>query len=293
MDPFIGGALISGATSLLGGLFGRKQAKDDLAMQRQLINEQNEYNNPTNIRKRAEDAGFNPLSFIGPGVGLQTQTAQVNSGNYMGAAIADAGMAMADAMSKKAELGRLDKLSQANAKLQAKVQSLTLRPKVGGVYAQRQETPSLRAALGGGNATTVGSGSVVVASDDAGGNRASGGDQLTPPPMRQENLYVEVFDPDTGRKIRVPNPDLLEAGVIDTATGMALMGYYDVKQNVAPTVHSGVTLGFSEAARKFNAGRGSWGSGYQKAPSPSKPKSPAYINPRWNSSQRPMFGGGF
>jgi hypothetical protein len=149
MDPFIGGALISSATSLVGGLFGRSSAKKDLAMQRQLINEQNEYNNPTNIRRRAEEAGFNPLSFIGPGVGLQTGVAQANSANYMGAAIADAGMAIADGMARKAELGKLDKLQQANAKLAAKVQSLTLRPKVAGVYAQRETTPTIAAAVGG------------------------------------------------------------------------------------------------------------------------------------------------
>lgn len=139
MDPLIGSALISGATSLLGGLFGRKSEKKAIAAQ-------NEYNNPTNIRKRAEEAGFNPLSFIGPGVGLQTTT---GGSNYMGSAIADAGMAFADSMAKKAELGKLDELQQANAKLAAKVQALTLRPKVAGIYAQRQSTPTIPAAVGG------------------------------------------------------------------------------------------------------------------------------------------------
>lgn len=156
MDPFIGGALIKGATSLLGGLFGQSSARKDLRMQRQLINEQNEYNNPTNIRKRAEEGGFNPLSFIGPGVGLQTQTAQVNSGNYMGAAIADAGMAFADGMANKAKFEQakqLNDLEMANAKLQNKILQLTLRPKVEGIYAQRQSTPTIAAAVGGKHAS--------------------------------------------------------------------------------------------------------------------------------------------
>jgi|GEM_PF-3081440 len=241
MDPFIGGALISGATSLLGGLFGRSQAKSDLAMQRQLINEQNEYNNPTNIRKRAEEAGFNPLSFIGPGVGLQTQTAQVNSGNYMGAAIADAGMAFAGAMADKAkfaETKKLNDLEMANAKLQNQILQLTLRPKVGGVYAGRQSTPTIQAALGGGNAVSSDSTVVVGVGHNRRVSSRGVGDSVTPPPMDRYNLYVEVYDPLTGRTSRIPNPDLMDAGPVEMATGMATIGAADAVQNGVPKAKS-------------------------------------------------------
>lgn len=134
MDPFIGSALISGASSLLGGLFGRSKQKWVTP-------------NYADIRAKAEAAGFNPLTALSmaPGQAMQSQS-------FMGSAIADAGMALADGMSKKAEYARLEKLSAENKKLAEKVQTLTIRPKVGGVYAQRAATPSLAASLGGQNA---------------------------------------------------------------------------------------------------------------------------------------------
>lgn len=132
--PFLGPlgpALIGAGSSLLGGALSNKAERKGIAAQ-------NAYNDPAQIRARAESAGFNPLLFVGPGVGNQTTAA---SGGYMGAAIADAGMQIADQMSKNRELARLEKLSAENKKLAEKVQALTIRPKVGGVYAQREETP--------------------------------------------------------------------------------------------------------------------------------------------------------
>lgn len=157
MDPITIAGLLGAGSSLLGGLFGASQASKDRAFNAQQIKEQNEYNKPINIRARAEEGGFNPLSFIGPGVGLQTGVATANSGNYMGAAIADAGMAFANSMVDKAkfdETKKLNALEMDNAKLQNKLLQLTLRPKVGGVYADRQSTPTIQAAVGGGNAKT-------------------------------------------------------------------------------------------------------------------------------------------
>ncbi len=46
----VAAALISAGASLLGGILGRNSEKKAIAAQ-------NEYNNPTNIRKRAEEAG--------------------------------------------------------------------------------------------------------------------------------------------------------------------------------------------------------------------------------------------
>lgn len=135
-------SLIGAGASLLGGALSARAEKKGIAAQ-------NAYNHPTAIRQRAEEAGFNPLLFIGPGVGQQTA---VGGSNYMGSAIANAGMQIADQMSKNQELARLEKLSAENKKLAEKVQTLTIRPKVGGVYAQRAATPSLAASLGGQNA---------------------------------------------------------------------------------------------------------------------------------------------
>jgi hypothetical protein len=139
--PFLGPlgpALIGAGSSLLGGALSNKAERKGIAAQ-------NAYNDPAQIRARAEAAGFNPLLFIGPGVGNQTAAA---SGSYMGAALADAGMQIADQMSKNRELARLEKLTAENKKLAEKVQNLTIRPKVGGVYAQRQAMPSVRASTG-------------------------------------------------------------------------------------------------------------------------------------------------
>jgi|GEM_PF-2690755 len=152
-------ALIGAGSSLLGGLFGQSSAAADRRFNAEQIDKQNEYNKPINIRKRAEEGGFNPLSFIGPGVGLQTGVAQANSANYMGAAIADAGMAIADNIAnstKRKQAEQLGALEIENAKLQNKLLQLTLRPKVGGVYAQRETTPTIAAAVGGGNAGEAG-----------------------------------------------------------------------------------------------------------------------------------------
>lgn len=131
-------SLLGGILGIAGGILGRNSEK-------KAINAQNEYNSPAQIRARAEAAGFNPLLFVGPGVGLQQTT---GGSNYMGAALAESGLMIADAVAKRRNLGQLSQLQRVNQRLQDQVTSLTLRPKVGGIYAQREATPSLRAALG-------------------------------------------------------------------------------------------------------------------------------------------------
>jgi hypothetical protein len=132
--------LIGAAGSILGGLLGA-------GAEERAIKAQNAYNDPSAIRARAEAAGFNPLLFIGPGVGQQTA---VGGSNFMGSAIADASAMLADglatSMAKKPSMVQLDEIKAQNAKLQAQVSNMTLRPKVGGVYSR--STPTLRSALG-------------------------------------------------------------------------------------------------------------------------------------------------
>lgn len=125
MDPLIGGALIQGVGGLLGGLFGRRSEKKAIAAQ-------NAYNDPSAIRKRFEAAGFNPLLGVQQGVGMQ---AAVGGTNYMGSAIADGLAGLASAWSENAvKKQELQKLQQANEKLQRKVTVQTIRPTVGGMY---------------------------------------------------------------------------------------------------------------------------------------------------------------
>lgn len=118
-------ATIGVAGSLVGGIMGRNE-------QRKAIAKQNDYNDPVNIRVRAEEAGFNPISFIGPGVGNQMTTGGTN---YMGDAIANSTMMVADAIKGHAEeKARLDQLRLQNEKLQKDIQQMTLRPKTAGIY---------------------------------------------------------------------------------------------------------------------------------------------------------------
>lgn len=150
--------------SLLGGLFGRKSEKKAAAAQR-------EYDKPVNVRARYEEAGINPLLAFQGGVVGQSQP--VASQNYMGAAIADASMIIADEMSKRKEAQQLSQLQSMNARLQEKVQNLTLRPKVGGIYAGREQTPTMRQALGyGGSYDAQGGGG--PAGSSGGGSPAGG-----------------------------------------------------------------------------------------------------------------------
>lgn len=135
--------LIKVAGSLLGGLFGSKSQKKAEARQR-------EYDKPVNVRARYEEAGINPLLAFQGGVVGQSQA--VGSANYMGAAIADASMIIADELAQQKDAGKLSQLQSMNQRLQEKVANLTLRPKVGGIYAGREQTPTMRQAFGYGGA---------------------------------------------------------------------------------------------------------------------------------------------
>ncbi|WP_201151509.1 hypothetical protein [Rhodovulum sulfidophilum] len=136
MDPVVTGSLISGGASLLGGLFGSKKKAKYVVP---------DYGK---IRARAEAAGFNPLTALTSAPGAVASAGQ----NYMGQAIADAGLLLADGLAKKAEkTGELQKAREQNAQLKERVQQLTIRPRVGGIYANNVNTPSIRAAVGGAN----------------------------------------------------------------------------------------------------------------------------------------------
>jgi len=118
------GALIGAGASLIGGALASREQKAGIASM-------NRYNSPKAIRKRAEDAGFNPLLFVGPGVGLQNQAAT----GMMGSAVQDAGMVIADGLAaQSADKQRIAALQEANKKLAASFETATLRPRVGGIY---------------------------------------------------------------------------------------------------------------------------------------------------------------
>ena len=134
MDPIVTSSLIKVGGSLLGGLFGRKEAKPEFIVPKY-----------GEIRRKAEKAGFNPLTALTSAPGSVVAGGQ----NYMGSAIADAALHLADGMQEKAaQEGEAQQLREENAELAKKVQDLTIRPRVGGIYSGNVATPSIRSALG-------------------------------------------------------------------------------------------------------------------------------------------------
>lgn len=189
------GALVGAAASLIGGASSARA-------ERRAIAAQNEYNKPINVRKRAEEAGFNPLLFVGPGVGQQTA---VGGTNFVGQAIADAGMIIGDMLLKTGKgsyAAKLNQYQQQNEKLQQEVQSLTLRPKVGGIYAANETVPTLEEATGNaGNRRDPGAAPGVYA-------RLGFGDLLGPRYNRGDAAINSASD----QSSKVPYKDLYAMG---------------------------------------------------------------------------------
>lgn len=278
-------ALIGAGASLLGGILGRNSEKAAIAAQ-------NAYNDPAQIRARAEAAGFNPLLFVGPGVGNQMTT---GGSNYMGSAIADAGMQIADQMSKNRELARLEKLSAENKKLAEKVQNLTIRPKVGGVYAQREATPSLRAATGGNDASPTG---------------LSFGDLSARSPWASVPLGADDGDR-TGVQLAVTKDvpafrlfghDFYGSGLFSTGQQMEdAVGEGPLQWAYSPLVMADGLLNESyKLGKRIRARQDGSGplmsidgqSFIMEKYTPKSKRQPPDAIPRWNNS-RPTFGGGF
>lgn len=69
--PIVGGAIIAGASSILGSLLNAKSTSANNKLQQQLVNDANAYNTPGMQMQRFQDAGLNPYMMLG----------QVNAGN--------------------------------------------------------------------------------------------------------------------------------------------------------------------------------------------------------------------
>ncbi|MDZ4393447.1 hypothetical protein [Cypionkella sp.] len=178
--------IIGAVGSLLGGFLSKPK---------------NEYVVPdyAKIRRKAEAAGFNPLFAMAnaPGQVVQSQ-------GYMGSAVSDAAMILADAVAKRPGAGKLSQVQAQNRALSKQVQSLTLRPIVGGIYAQRGVTPSLRKSLGvpDGSSNTQPSGVSVRGQNP----RSNGVDVVAP---EQRNTFQTYYN--NGQSTDVPlGPDIDE-----------------------------------------------------------------------------------
>lgn len=122
-------ALIGAGASLLGGILGKPKRVSAQTNSRQGILGQAQ-----GAREAAEKYGFNPLTLLG----VSSPLGPSEGSNYMGNAISEAGLLLADAVSQRQGAGTLSKVQAENQRLRDQVKDLTLRPPVPGVFAQRQ-----------------------------------------------------------------------------------------------------------------------------------------------------------
>lgn len=162
----VASALIGAGASLLGGLLGRKKTVSAETNSRQAILGQ-----AAGARQASDRYGFNALTLLG----ASSAVGPSQSANYLGSAIADAGMILADGLAqRKQEASRSSQLQQENDLLKQRLQQQTLRPKFAGIYAQRQVTPPLRQALGRSDARSDNKSAVLA------GGRADGANHSAP-----------------------------------------------------------------------------------------------------------------
>lgn len=138
MNPIIGGALIQGVGSLLGGLLGSKKVSSRQASRGAI------YGQAEGARLAAEKLGFNPLTLLG----VSSAVGGYDSPNPMGAALADAAGALASGITAKAQ--RDDALAKAQQEiedLRQKVNRATVRPVVQGVFGSPQARARTAATL--------------------------------------------------------------------------------------------------------------------------------------------------
>ena len=81
--PVVGGAIIAGASSILGSMLNAKSTNDNNKLQQQLVNDANAYNTPGMQMQRFQDAGLNPYMVLGQvNAGNQTSVASTSPVDY-------------------------------------------------------------------------------------------------------------------------------------------------------------------------------------------------------------------
>lgn len=81
--PVVGGALIAGASSILGSMLNAKSTNDNNKLQQQLVYDANAYNTPGMQMQRFQDAGLNPYMMLGQvNAGNQTSVASTSPVDY-------------------------------------------------------------------------------------------------------------------------------------------------------------------------------------------------------------------
>lgn len=183
--------------SILSGLFAKKQQETEREWSLDDVKQQF-----VRLREGAELAGYNPLSVLGTASGIPA--AGASTAGFMGQAIADSGLMLADNLARTQSAQNLTKvnaLQMQNHDLNEQLTRATLRPNVGGVYERRAAVPSLRAALGGSDGAVSSSNGLQYGPRVSGVDARSGG--LFPPialvdsvdPRREVDVLKVPSDP--------------------------------------------------------------------------------------------------
>lgn len=219
----LGGAVVGGISSLLGGA---KEASDS----RDAVRAQNAYNDPAAVRARYEAAGLNPLlAFGGTSIGQQMSV----PGGGMGTGIANAGALVADELARNsARVKQIADLEKENAELKKKAADAILRPKMAGVYGTvTPDKQEVRQKLGQHDAGFIGPREDVRVTNLANGRKmripAGLADQLD---LSDGGYWTAEHHEAIGGDFAgefMTNADLAQ-GVFQNATGLGPKGIFDV-----------------------------------------------------------------
>lgn len=172
-------SVLGAIATIAGGLLGRpkKVAAGD-----------NRYSDIQGLMAAAKDFGWNPLTLLTNG---QAIGPTVIDNSAFGNAVANAGMMLGEAMSaRRAEKAKMEKLNQTQARLQKRLEAITLRAPVPGVYG-RARMPADPEVYGGRTDSGVSAG-------NAGGRGVGGFGPAGAPVGLPPLVDVDPIDPRRG-----------------------------------------------------------------------------------------------
>jgi len=202
------------APSLVSGLFGRKKNKAQGVDYQKLVND-------------ATAAGFNPLTALRNG-GSQAYTREpvLSSTSFIGEAL---GKGLQTAFNHKEQEAEAKKEKLEIEIMEAQLESIQNSNKsVGGEYFGFN-IPSASQTTG------INHGNVKASRNSSSVSRAGPTDTTDPnleyPEREKYNLYVDVYDSQTGRWMTIPNPDLMDMSPQEIIASGAVLGLADAGQN--------------------------------------------------------------